>query len=277
MRYYTVFVGSILVSMLFGFSARSQEPSAEDQIAKIAADSTCAATNWEDRGVAKKAYFRGMALVFAKAVCQPNRPDVKVVAGARGTPGTNSDRTDALTWYDAKFQSLGMSNATDGVDTLRHAYALLIGLGMRESSGKYCVGRDRSADFSSADTAEAGLFQTSWGGHIHSPAMSDLFSKYKADEKGCLFDVFSDHVTCSAWDAKTWGSGSGADWQKLTKSCPGFATEYAAVLLRTSGGKKGEFGPIRTRKAQILPVCDSMLSQIQALIRAKPQVCDSLK
>jgi len=71
--------------MLFGFSARSQEPSAEDQIGKIAAESTCAATNWQDMGVAKKAYFRGMAMVFAEAVCQPDRTDVKVVAAARNS------------------------------------------------------------------------------------------------------------------------------------------------------------------------------------------------
>jgi hypothetical protein len=64
---------------------------------------------------------------------------------------------------------------------------------------------------------------------------------------------------------------------EIDQILPGLGTEYAAVLLRTSGGKKGEFGPIRTRKAQILPAYDSMLSQIQALIRAKPQLCDSLK
>lgn len=277
MRIWAFSIYSVLISVILSSAAIAQESSPLDQIAQIAADSNCAATNWEDRGVAKKAYFRGMALVFAKAICQPDRPDVKIVGAARGTPGTTSDRTDGLTWYDAKFQSLGMSNANDGVDTLRHAYALLIGLGMRESSGKYCVGRDRSADFSSADSAEAGLFQTSWGAHIASTAMSDLFSKYKSDQKGCFFEVFSNHVACSAWDAKTWGSGTGADWQRLTKSCPGFAAEYAAVLLRTSGGKKGEFGPIRTRKAQVLRECDSMLSQIQALIAAKPQLCDALK
>ncbi|MFD2056663.1 hypothetical protein ACFSQT_27385 [Mesorhizobium calcicola] len=277
MKSYTASVLGLLGWIFCSLSASAQESSPADQIAQIAADSKCATTDWEDRGFAKKAYFRGMALVFAKAICQPDRPDVKIVSAARGTPGTRSDKTDGLTWYDAKFQALGMSNATDGVDTLRHAYALLIGLGMRESSGKYCVGRDRSANFSSADSAEAGLFQTSWGAHIASTTMSDLFSTYKSDQKGCLLEVFSKQVTCSAWDARTWGSGTGADWQKLTKSCPAFAAEYAAVLLRTSGGKKGEFGPIRTRKAQVLPECDSMLSQIQALIKATPQICDTLK
>jgi len=33
---------------------------------------------------------------------------------------------------------------------------------MRESSGQYCCGRDTSEDNTTADTAEAGLFQMSW-------------------------------------------------------------------------------------------------------------------
>ena len=45
---------------------------------------------------------------------------------------------------------------------LRRLFVLLMGLGMRESSGQYCEGRDRSAHNTSADTAEAGLFQVSF-------------------------------------------------------------------------------------------------------------------
>jgi hypothetical protein len=55
-----------------------------------------------------------------------------------------------------------MRNDVSGIDTLRHLFVLMIGLGMRESSGRYCEGRDQSASNTSADTAEAGLFQTSW-------------------------------------------------------------------------------------------------------------------
>jgi hypothetical protein len=56
-------------------------------------------------------------------------------------------------------RELGMDNSADGVDTLRHLFALQLGLGMRESSGQYCCGRDMSADNVSAETCEAGLFQ----------------------------------------------------------------------------------------------------------------------
>jgi hypothetical protein len=265
-------------TLLFGFGeARAQPASAVDQISAIAVPSRCASINWNDRGLAPKAYIRGIAVVFAKAVCTPDRAEVAVVSAARGTPGSDLDRTDGLTWYDPIFRDLGMRNDVGGLDTLRHAYALLIGLGMRESSGEHCVGRDRSANFSTADSAEAGLFQTSWGANVAHPTMSALFDRYRADGRGCLLDLFSRNVSCSRWDARTWGEGKGAEWQQLTKSCPAFATEYAAVLLRTSGGARGEFGPIRRRQAQVRSECDAMLARVQALAQTDPQICAALR
>jgi hypothetical protein len=257
-------------------TAPAQAPSAGDQIATIAANSSCAQVNWKNRGLAPKAYMRGMALVFARAVCQADRADVLIVSAARATPGPETNKTDALTWYDAKFAALGMSNATDGVETLRHAYTLLIGLGMRESSGQFCVGRDRSADFTSADSAEAGLFQTSFGARTKHATMVALHEKYKANQNDCLLDTFKLGVACPAKDAENFGTGEGRQWQQLTKTCPAFATEYAAVLMRVHGGRKGEFGPLRNRAAELMPVCDAMLKQVQDLVRSNPQMCSAL-
>ena len=253
-----------------------QAPSVIEQIETIAANSNCARVNWRDRGLAPKAYMRGMALVFARAACQADRLDVLVVSKARATPNEQNKKTDALTWYDAQFTALGMSNSTDGVDTLRHAYTLLIGLGMRESSGQFCEGRDRSAEFTSADSAEAGLFQTSFGARTRHATMAALYEKYKADQSGCLLDVFKRGVSCAAHNAENHGVGEGVRWQQLTKTCPAFATEYAAVLMRVHGGSGGEFGPLRTRKAQLLPACDAMLKQVHDLVRANPQACSAL-
>ena len=253
-----------------------QAPSVIEQIETIAAGSNCTRVNWRNRGGAPKAYMRGMALVFARAACQADRPDVLVVSKARATPNEQNNKTDALTWYDAQFTALGMSNATDGVDTLRHAYTLLIGLGMRESSGKFCEGRDRSANFTTADSAEAGLFQTSFGARTRHATMAALYEKYKADQSGCLLDVFKRGVSCAAHNAENFGQGEGRNWQQLTKTCPAFATEYAAVLMRVHGGRRGEFGPLRNRAAQLLPECDAMLKQVQDLVRANPQACSAL-
>ncbi len=163
-----------------------------------------------------------------------------------------------------------------GADTLRHVYALLLGLGVRKSSGRYCVGRDSTADFSGADSAEAGVFQTSWGVHTSSSVLEPMFRRYSADPRDCLLDIFKPGARCSRWDARTWGEGTGADWQKLTKACPAFATEYAAVVLRSSGGSRGEFGPIRSKAAQLTKACDGMLSKVQAYLAANPQACAAL-
>ncbi len=268
--------GASLIVSLLPSTEPVQAPSAAEQIATIAANSSCARVDWRDRGLAPKAFMRGMALVFARAVCQSDRADVRIVSLARAVPGPETNKTDALTWYEAQFAALGMSNATDGVDTLRHAYTLLIGLGMRESSGEFCVGRDRSANFTSADSAEAGLFQTSFGARNRHSTMSALYEKYKADQSPCLLDIFKRGVTCPAHDAENFGAGEGRRWQQLTKTCPAFATEYAAVLMRVHGGRRGEFGPLRNRAAEVRPVCDAMLKQVQDLVRSHPQLCSAL-
>jgi len=257
-------------------SGPAQAPSAVEQISRIADNSPCARVRWKDRGLAPAAYMRGIALVYARAVCHPERADVQVVSKARLTPSGEANTIDALTWYEAQFTAAGMSNTTDGVDTLRHAYTLLIGLGMRESSGKYCEGRDTSMHFITADSAEAGIFQTSFKARLRQPTMSELYEKYKADQSGCLLDVFKQRVSCRARDAVNFGEGEGVNWQQLTKTCPAFATEYAAVLIRVHGGRFGEFGPLRNHASEIQPVCDAMFKEVQDLVRAHPEMCSAL-
>jgi hypothetical protein len=255
----------------------SAQPSPVEQISTLATGSACAAVSWSHgQGLAPKAYLRGVAITYARAVCEQTRSDVQVVASAKRN-GDEAPKTDALAWYDAQFNALGLSNAADGLDTLRHSYMLLLSLGMQESSGRYCLGRDRGADFNTADSAEAGPFQTSWGANTHSPALAELFDRYSADQSGCLLNVFRQNISCRAWDERTWGTGKGADWQKLTKACPAFATEYAAVLLRVHGGSRGEFGPLRRHRPELRRECDAMFSQVQALVQNNPSICTALK
>jgi hypothetical protein len=131
-----------------------------DQILHIAEQSPIVSFRWKDRGVAPRGYIKGMSLVYARVYCKVKGGDLGALEMAKTESG-NPDR-DALTWYAATFADLGMDNHAAGPDTLRHLFVLLIGLGMRESSGRHCEGRDRSASNVTADTAEAGLFQTSF-------------------------------------------------------------------------------------------------------------------
>ena len=175
-----------------------------DGLRSIASSSSCANVSWKDRGQAPKGYVEGVALMYAHAVCESGRSDVALV----GEPNTGDDKHDALSWYDSNFAALGMHNDAAGLSTVRHAYTLLLGLGMRESSGQHCVGRDASASNVSADSAEAGAWQTSYDSHVLSSELTKLFDKYQAGA-ACHLDVFKQGVSCSSSDWKNWGSGDG--------------------------------------------------------------------
>ena len=118
------------------------------------------------------------------------------------------------------------------------------------------------------------------------PALDGLFQSYSANQDHCLLDVFRGSITCrvvqshnpqcpSATNGVA-GAGPGADWQKLTRSCPAFATEYGAVVLRKHGGPKGEFNPIRKQQAELRPECDAMLHEAQTLVEHHPEICSAL-
>jgi hypothetical protein len=210
-----------------------------------------------------------MALVFARVCCKLKAGDPAAVEMAKADSGDAG--RDALTHYRDLFTALGMDNSVAGPDTLRHLFVLLTGLGMRESSGKHCEGRDLSADNTTADTAEAGLFQTSFNARRAHPLMTSLFDHYRANPSGFL-DVFAEGVTCSPADGQNFGTGPGAEFQRLSKECPAFAAEFAAVGLRNI---RKHWGPINTRKAEIQPACDEMFRQVQAAVDAA-NLCGAL-
>jgi len=109
----------------------SSGPDGIQAIRSIASRSQCAAHNWTARGVAPRSYIEGVTPVFARAVCQPQRTDVQVVSAP-----VKPDGDDALAVDQTAFQASNMRNDKAGVDTLRHSYTLLTGLGMMESAGK---------------------------------------------------------------------------------------------------------------------------------------------
>lgn len=275
------------VALITASTAQAQVPPSHPEgiaaLRQIASRSECARRDWPQRGLAPRSYIEGVTLVFARAVCQPQREDVRVLSSIADKSPSGSD---ALVVYEDKFRALGMSNDRPGIDVLRHSYTLLIGLGMMESSGKYCEGRDVSQCFNRPESAEAGLFQTSYGARRASPVLPALFAAYSADQSKCLLDVFKGPLTCKIRKSQNAqcpndtsdviGTGPGADWQRLTKACPAFATEYGAVVLRKNGGARGEFNPIRKRQVELRPACDTMLQSVQTYVQQHPEVCSAL-
>lgn len=283
-------------------SPASSNPAADpaQAIQAITALSTqypaCSKYSWKKRGQAPQGFIEGLLLVYARSVCEPNRADVLVVSD-----GKRGDKTkDALTVYDAQFAKLPQANLVNrntanrtgesGVTTLRKVYTLLMGLGMMESAGIPNVGRHMEDPFSTADSAEAGPFQASWGASRTSEVLAPLLATYqKSPPPQCFFETFHQGVSATiqmgghrasvveGWK-KNWGSESelGFQWQKTTKECPAFAVEYAAVLLRTHGGSKGEFNPLRKKQVEVNQDCYGLLAQVEKVVRDQPELCHGL-
>jgi chitosanase len=233
-------------------------------LTQIAARSSVMSHNWAGRGVAPQGYIKGMAVVYGEMYCRLKAGEATAVAIAG--PINPQNTGDALVWYQAQFQTHGMGSNGSPVERLRHLFVLITGLGMRESSGRYCEGRDRSAPNVAADTAEAGPFQVSFNLARNHPELVAVFERYKANPDGHV-DIFREGVPCGARDWENFGSPqqAGFQFQELTKKCPAFAVEFAALGLRFN---KAHWGPIVRHEAEVLPMCQDLFLEIERAIDA---------
>jgi hypothetical protein len=236
-----------------------------DAVCNIANSSAIARYSFKDRGVAPVGYMQGMALSYATAYRKLLRgdPNVAEMAKARTASGY-----DIFNMYRREFDLLGMSNEADALpaDRLRHLFALLIGHGMRESSGKHCCGRDQSATNTDSNTCEAGLFQTSYNAHTFSdPEFNNVMAEYSqtSNQATCYLSEFDDGVSCSQDDWQSWGSGQGYQFQELCKKCPPFAVETCAL---TSRNRADHYGPYQRHESELRADADEMLSEVQEYV-----------
>ena len=202
-------------------AAELKQADAISRISDVASASAIASYNWANRGKAPAGYIKGMAVSYAKVYYDLGTENANAVEMAKAMTADASK--DALKHYEEIFQQAGMDNTKAGVDTLRHLFVLMLGLGMRESSGKYCEGRDRSANNTTAETAEAGLFQTSFNARRASPLLPKLFKDFMANPTPSYLDIFKEGVRCKEANWKISATGDGRDFQKLSKECPFFA------------------------------------------------------
>ncbi|MEO5668515.1 MAG: hypothetical protein ABIR96_10685 [Bdellovibrionota bacterium] len=240
------------------------------EISKIASASSCASYSWKNRGRAPAGYVNGMAVTFAKSLCRQRAGEgpAKLMA----SKNTANSEKDAITWFESTFDDAKLEIDVAGADTLRSLFTLGIGLGMRESSGKYCEGYDVSGGASNSAEAEAGPFQTSYNAVNASPELKKLYDEYKADPSKCFLDTFKQGVSCTARGFI--GTGEGLTFQKLAKSCPAFAAEFAMTTLRVI---RKHYGPINRKEAEINPSCNKMLDDVQTLVEDRSaSVCDAL-
>ena len=230
------------------------------QILQIAEKSAIMKYSWNNRGLAPAGYIKGMAVAYARAYCKLKAGDPVALELAR-LPG-QADR-DALAWYSQQFVAAGLKEDSSDDGRLRRLFVLLTGVGMRESSGRYCEGRDRSASNTGSGTAEAGLFQTSYNARLASPLLPELFELYKG--RTDFLEIFREGVHAKDSDLANYGSGDGCEFQRLSKACPAFAVEFAAVGLRNI---RKHWGPINRREVEVRRESHDLFVEVQKTVGA---------
>lgn len=229
-------------------------------ITTIAAMSAIYRYNWRDRGVAPPGYTKGVAVAFANAYRQLLYEYDPAVNMARANTG-NPDK-DVLAWYSDIFENRGMSIDTNGTETLCSLWTLIMGLGMRESSGRHCEGRDTSASNTTSDTAEAGAWQTSYDAHNCSDNFNILFDAFLggggANPQGFV-EVFREGVSCSSSSWQNYGGGNGYQHQLMSKEQPAYAAEVCAITLRNL---RQHYGPINRKEAEVVMAANDMLHAV---------------
>lgn len=249
----------------------SETNSYSEFIKNLAQNSTCAKYNWKNRGRAPAGYIKGMALSYAKSYCRLKSQEN--IFTIMSSSVTSNPAKDALAYFKSSFDSLQIPLTESGEGPLRSVYVLGIGLGMRESSGKYCEGWDQSAGSNRPSrAAEAGLFQSSYDSIGVSSELSKLYSEYKENgQASCFLETFKEGVKCKSQNIL--GSGEGADFQKFNLKCPAFATEYAMTMLRVI---RSHYGPINRKEAQVEPSCNNLLIEVEDFISKNAYACDDI-
>lgn len=233
----------------------------EEDIRNIAVTSEIAGYDWDDRGTAPTGYVQGMALAYAQVYRKWKKGDS--VATEMAKAKTDNADVDVLAWYAGIFKEAGMDNSNDGADTLRHLWALMLGLGMRESSGAHCMGRDMSASNTSSDTCEAGAFQTSYNAHTCSSQFDKVMNEYQENLWSGYLSTWEEDVSCSSANWDSYGSGSGFMFQEMCKSVPAFSAETCALTLRN---RRQHYGPIVRYEAELRKEADEMFMEVQIYV-----------
>ena len=240
---------TLTVLLAFGFLSQAEAAPANDvRILEITASSSCAAHDFKKRGRPPKGLIAGTALLYSKRYCELKRHANAIVAQISGVAPNKS--RDALELYNKA--------AGTPTERLRALFALGIGEAMRESSGNFTEGFDKTVSDPTAETAEAGLFQVSHDSINDSPLLQQVIDEYTRAPQACLVDTFQRGIK----DRKTAviGDGPGAEFQTRMKSCPALAMDYGLIMLRVN---RAHFGPIKRKEAELLPECEILLHEIE--------------
>jgi hypothetical protein len=236
--------------------------SAVASICSILDHSVIAQYRWKQRGQAPSAYLRGMGLAYLLA---QSKLSSEPMANTMAAPWDGENKNDILHFSTNDFSLTGLDNSGSDQDRLRHLFSLLIGLGMRESSGRWCEGRDQTVANQTADSAESGLFQTSWDIRYTTPAAKELLRIYQQREDK-FAPIFKTDIHPVEGDLEIIGTGDGATYQRVAKEKPTFSVFLAALGLRSNCR---HWGPVIRHEAEIRAEADEYLQTIANHARAQ--------
>jgi hypothetical protein len=114
----------------------------------------------------------------------------------------------------------------------------------------------------SAETAEAGLFQTSWNIKSCNANIAPLLDEFSENPNGFL-EQFQFDVEPDSNDLGNFGSGDGARYQFLSKFAPAFHVFVTALGMRYL---RQHWGPLNRKEAELRKEADAMLMEVQHYI-----------
>jgi len=240
------------------------------KVTSLAVNSDCHKAAHDVQGTPPQGYMKGIALTYARGICRPSEAWVQAAQVPLGP-----SNKDALTHY-------GVSSSLSAAERLDVVFALILGSSARESSWRWCVGRDTLAKESDrkgcveggGETCEAGHSQGSYNSIGSNTILRGLFTEFGSEPAHCFAKEYKGATTCTAANLKNWGSNPKAvEFQRLSKHCPGFPTQSKAVLLRTT---RTHFGPINKKQVTLKPQCVAMFSKIRQAIASDPAICKGL-
>jgi Uncharacterized protein conserved in bacteria (DUF2272)/Peptidase M15 len=237
----------------------------EQQVIDLVAKSKLPRSGWKDSSRAPLGYLNGMALTFARVYCKFKRGDWYALEMAKA-PTKGTEGIDALAHLAWRFRRSNMPVAVDGADTLRHLFVMLFGLGMRESGGKFFEGADRSAKHTNRTQIEAGLFQMSHSIGVENPervALHGIYEQLRTIPYDSYVGVFAQGLRLQGKRLTDNASSAAGLFRNFCQTQPALCAELAAMGTRV---RRKHWGPINRKTVELLPICNTLLQEIQALI-----------
>lgn len=218
----------------------------------------CMNYSWKGRGKPAIGYIKGISYSYQKLYCK-NTPAKGPISSATNVSGNYKD---ALKHY----------NLPPG-NELRKTFTMLIGLGMRESTGNYTLGRDYTAKGpQNSSQAETGIWQYSYDAIGSHPELRKIYEYYKKNPQECAADIYKEGLcdpskgVCKnrtlsiRTDGYITSPQAGYEFQKFFRGCPMAQAEYAAVMIRFNSR---HFGPLNRKEVEYLPICEKMFESLE--------------